>query len=65
MYIYTHTHIYVCVRIYIHISVWVSQVALVVKNPSANAGVVRDKESIPGLVRSPRKSHVNTLTHTK
>ena len=44
---------------------WASQVALVVKNPPANAGVVRDTESIPGLVRSPREGDVNTLTHTK
>ena len=42
-----------------------SQVAPVVKNPPANAGVVRDTESIPGLVRSPREGDVNTLTHTK
>ena len=61
MYIYTHTHIYV----YIYISVWVSQVALVVKNPPANAGDVRDTESILGLVRSPREGHINTHTHTK
>ena len=30
-----------------------SQVALVVKNPPANAGDVRDTGSIPGLGRSP------------
>ena len=57
----------VCIYIYIytHVSVRVSQVAPVVKNPPANAGVVRDTESIPGLVRSPREGDVNTLTHTK
>ena len=31
---------------------WVSQVALVVKNPIANAGDVKDVGSIPGLERS-------------
>jgi len=37
--------------------VWIiygtSQVVLVVKNPLANAGDIRDKGSIPGLRRSP------------
>ena len=28
---------------------WVSQVALAVKNPPANAGDIRDSDSIPGL----------------
>ena len=32
---------------------WASQVALVVKSPSANAGEARDVGSIPGLGRSP------------
>ena len=31
----------------------VSQVALVVKNPPANAGDIRDAGSVPGLGRSP------------
>ena len=31
---------------------WASQVALGGKNPSANAGDVRDADSIPGLGRS-------------
>ena len=31
---------------------WSSQVALVVKNPPANAGDVRDMDSIPGSGRS-------------
>ena len=30
-----------------------SQVALVVKNPPANAGDIRDMGSVPGLGRSP------------
>ena len=32
---------------------WVSQVVLVMKNPPANAGDVRDVSSIPGWGRSP------------
>ena len=32
---------------------WASQVALVVKNPPANAGDIRDMSSIPGSGRSP------------
>ena len=31
---------------------WASQVALVVKNPTANAGNIRDMGLIPGLGRS-------------
>ena len=34
-------------------AVWASQVALVVKNPLANAGDIRDADSIPGSGRSP------------
>ena len=33
-------------------SIWASQVTLVVKNPSANAGDIRDMGSIPGSGRS-------------
>ena len=39
----------------------VSQWALVVKNPPANAGGLRDANLIPGLGRSPRGGHSNTL----
>ena len=35
--------------------------ALVVKNPSANAGDIRDMGSIPGLGRSPGEGHGNPL----
>ena len=35
--------------------------ALVVKNPPANAGVGRDVSSIPGLGRSPGGGHGNPL----
>ena len=41
-----------------------SQVALVVKNPPANAGDLRDMGLIPGLGRSPREgmaTHSSTL----
>ena len=38
-----------------------SQVALVVKNPPANAGDVRDVGSIPGSGRSPGGGHGNPL----
>ena len=34
-----------------------SQVALVVKNPTANAGDLGDVGSIPGLERSPGEGH--------
>ena len=37
--------------------------ALVVKNPLANAGDVRDEGSIPGLGRSPGEGHGNPLQY--
>ena len=40
---------------------WASQVALVVKNPPANAGDIRDAGSIPGLGRSPGEGLGNPL----
>ena len=43
---------------------WASQVALVVKNPPANVGDVRDSGSIPGLGRSPGGGHVNPLQYS-
>ena len=36
---------------------WASHVALVVKNPPANAGDVRDMGLIPGSGRSPEGEH--------
>ena len=48
---YTHTHIYT------HAFTGASQVPLVVKNPSANAGDVRDMGSTPGLGRSLREGN--------
>ena len=44
--------------------IWASQVALVVKNPPANAGDVRDLGSIPGLGRPPGGGHGNPLQYS-
>ena len=41
-----------------------SQVALVVKNPPANAGDIRDVGAIPGLGRSPGGGHGNLLQYS-
>ena len=38
--------------------------ALVVKNPPANAGGVRDADSIPGSGRSPGGGHGNPLQYS-
>ena len=43
---------------------WASQVGLVRKNPSANAGNIRVVGSIPGLRRSPGGGHGNTLQYS-
>ena len=43
---------------------WASQVALVVKNPSANAGDIRDVGSIPVLGRSPGEGNGNPLQYS-
>ena len=42
----------------------VSQMALVVKNPLANAGDIRDVGSIPGSQRSPVGGHGNPLQYS-
>ena len=42
----------------------VSQVAIVVKNPPANAGDIRDRGSIPGLGRSPGGGHGNPFQYS-
>ena len=44
---------------------WVSQVALVVKNPPTNAGDVRDAGSTPGLGRSPGGGHGNPPQYSR
>ena len=41
-----------------------SQVALVVKNPSANAGDIRDVGSTPGLGRFPREGNGTPLQYS-
>ena len=41
-----------------------SQMALVVKNPSASAGDIRDTGSIPKLGRSPREGNGNPLQYS-
>ena len=45
--------LFVCMCTYI----WASQVVLVIKNPPANAGDIRDAGSIPGSGRSPGEGH--------
>ena len=41
-----------------------SHVVLLIKNPPANAGDIRDTGSIPGLGRSPREGHGNPLQYS-
>ena len=43
---------------------YASQVALVIKNPPANAGDRRDMSSIPGSGRSPEEGHSNPLQYS-
>ena len=43
---------------------WASQVALVVKNPAADAGNVVDVSSIPGSGRSPGGGRGNPLQYS-
>ena len=43
---------------------WASKVVVLVKNPSANTGDVRDMDSISGSGRSPRGGHVNPLQYS-
>ena len=43
---------------------WASQVALVVKNPPASAGDIRDSGSIPGLGGSPGRGPGKTLQYS-
>ena len=43
---------------------WASQVALVVKNPPANAGDVRDVDLIPELGKSPGGGHGNPMQYS-
>ena len=43
---------------------WVSQVVLVVKNPSASAGDIRDLGLVPGLGRFLGGGHDNPLQYS-
>ena len=58
----------VCMCVYIYVYIWMeigtSQVALVVKNPPANTGDVRDAVLIPGLGRSPAGGNGNPLRYS-
>ena len=65
----TWTHVGVCVWVhgilsFIDNPVWASRVALVVKNPPANAGDIRDVGSIPGSGRCPGGGHGNLLQYS-
>ena len=44
--------------------IWASQVVLMVKNPPANAGRVKDMGLRPGLGRSPGEGNGNSLQHS-
>ena len=44
--------------------IWASQVALVVKNPPANIGDIRDVGSIPRLRRPPGAGNGNPLQYS-
>ena len=48
----------------VYVSTWASQMALVGKNPPANAGDVRGVGSIPGLGRYPRGGNDNPFQHS-
>ena len=46
------------------VNIWASQVALVVKNPPANAGGVRDEGLIPGSGRYPGEGNGTPLQYS-
>ena len=47
-----------------HTLPWASQLALVVKNPPANSGDIKDVDWIPGSRRSPGGGHGNPLQYS-
>ena len=49
---------------WLYVYVWASQLALVVKNPSVNAGDTRDVGSVPGSGRSPGEGNGNPLQYS-
>ena len=62
VYIYTHIYTYIYTYVYIYVYTWwASLVAIVLKNPPANAGDIRDAGLSPGLERYPGGGHGNTL----
>ena len=50
---------------YVLKTVWASHVVLVVKNPPASAGDIRDAALIPGFGRSPAGEHGNPLHYSR
>ena len=46
------------------LTLWVSQVALVIKNPFPNAGDIRDRGLIPRLGSSPEGGNGNPLQYS-
>ena len=52
------------IKFYLNIVDLVSQVALIVKNPPANVGHIRDSGSIPRSGRSPGLGHGNPLQYS-
>ena len=52
------------IKFYLSIVDLVSQVALIVKNPPANVGHMRDSGSIPRSGRSPGVGHGNPLQYS-
>ena len=64
-FIYIYTHIYVIyIYIYAYITILASQLALVVKNPPADAGDIRVADLIRGLERCPRGGNGNALQYS-
>ena len=61
---FTSSAIREAIFIYSYLSIWASQVALVVKNPPANAGDIRDVSLIPGSGRFPGGGHGNLLQYS-
>ena len=54
-----HSHHHLLLSSLFLMLTWASQVAIVVKNPSANVGDIGDVDSIPEPERSPGEGHVN------
>ena len=63
-FIHTSVKMYMCVFFEHWCEYWASQVALVVENLPANAGVVREAGFIPGSGRSPGGGHGNLLQYS-